>query len=106
MGVEYSSQYVGELVRVTKNVLGLSVDVTGKNRAIRLRSGSMFLILSTAENDSGIPDVWKAIHLFKVLPVGPRAYDDFALNVKFSAVSIYVDPENVELVGDEEKEII
>jgi hypothetical protein len=104
--VEYSGRYVGELVRVTKNVLGLSVDVTGKNRAIRLKTGSMFLILSTVENDERAPDIWKTLPLFKILPVGPRTYDDFAMNVKFSAVSIYVDPENVELVGEEEKEII
>jgi flagellar biosynthesis/type III secretory pathway protein FliH len=38
--------------------------------------------------------------------MGSHTYDDFALNVKFSAISIYVDPENVELVSEEEKEII
>ena len=93
-------------MKATKNVLGLSVDVAGRNRAIRLKSGSIFLILSTIENDQTVPAIWRSIPLFKILPMGSHTYDDFALNVKFSAISIYVDPENVELVSEEEKEII
>jgi hypothetical protein len=61
--------------------------------------GSTFLVLGIS--DKNIPEIWKSIPLFKILPIGNKTYDDFTLNVKFVPIALYVDPENIELVDND-----
>jgi hypothetical protein len=95
--VECSEAFLGELVYVPKNVVALAIDTDGRQLAIRLKEGSVFLVVGLGENERNVPHMWRVMRLFKVMPMTYEAYDEFLFPVKLVPISIFVESNLVSL---------
>ena len=95
--MDYSQSLVGSLVKVPKNIVALAIDSSGQQTVIRVKEKSLFLILSLIESEpeSTVPEMWKTMNLYKVLPVTYESYDEFLFPVKNIPSSIFVDADHL-----------
>lgn len=95
--------YIGELVKTPKNVLGVSIDESGKRRSIRLKADKVFLVLAViSEEDMPLTSqvtIWRDGKFLKVWPLSHDSYDDFLMGSSSPVQAIYVALETVQFLS-------